>query len=456
MADLSNEFLFPDRAPVWAIVFLCLFNVMLIVTQIFVITKIMSRRHHRAISMRSPVTLIIYLVGGLATCIVFSLSIILGKPAFCTAQDVMYIILPVVSLQINMTFPDLVFAAQANDLKVLHSEGNLAARKSLAFRIKRAFSLPMRLLYISLDGMCQVAIFFVIKTYVSLPGDCNRNAQLSFIINMAIVIITLGYFLKRVRAVNDPYFIRIGSDIGFLCAGAQIILAFMYPIAPSIFPPWFDYRWNMTLFAPVATFLDGLFPVLLTDDAFRLRLERWGGTMPTEMLQEEADKQGSLFALKRGVNMLEAVLHDPILVASFRDFATSRWSVENVLFYVAVDDFKLLCKADAGQCPIFAAYLANEYLLPGAPLEVNLDHDIRSAVLEELNENLAETTFDAAQAHIYALMERDTFVEWRRTAAFSEALAEALLQRQSSDSHPGSRPSRSGSDLIVEMHLEAH
>ena len=73
----------------------------------------------------------------------------------------------------------------------------------------------------------------------------------------------------------------------------------------------------------------------------------------------------------------------------------------------------------------------------GAPLEVNLEHGARVAIVKAVKTNsLDDSTFRVAQKHIYELMKKDSFEKWRKLPEFKKALKEASKNRgPSSRSH---------------------
>ena len=114
----------------------------------------------------------------------------------------------------------------------------------------------------------------------------------------------------------------------------------LYPIVPSIFGDWFDYRWVMICYTPMVLLSNGVFPVLLTYDWFLLRLEKIKGNVIAPSEVGDLDTKGNVFALSQGMDVFQAVLNNTVLLEAFTQFTMTEWCVENVLFYKEVDDFR--------------------------------------------------------------------------------------------------------------------
>ena len=90
----------------------------------------------------------------------------------------------------------------------------------------------------------------VLRYVGHLPYDCNRNAELTLAIMMLWILSFLFYFLIRLSKVQDPFYMKFENIIGSSAMAPVLILMILYPLAPSVFGTWFDYRWVM-IFTPV-------------------------------------------------------------------------------------------------------------------------------------------------------------------------------------------------------------
>ncbi|KAL9917741.1 regulator of G protein signaling double hit [Glossina fuscipes fuscipes] len=90
----------------------------------------------------------------------------------------------------------------------------------------------------------------------------------------------------------------------------------------------------------------------------------------------------------------------------FRDFLRSGFCEENILFWMACEDFKQESNVDVIEEK--ARLIYEDYISILSPREVNIDARVRGIV----NRNMVEPTlqtFDEAQIQIYTLMHRDSY-----------------------------------------------
>jgi hypothetical protein len=455
---MTNEFAFTEPGPLGATIFLAIFNFIMIFGSLIIIIFMIKRRHHKMLSVRNPTSLILHILASIISCVFFSLSIILGKSTsfFCPALDAMYILVPVTSIHTNLAFPALVFASDANDLKVSRARGDPRAKNVLAFTMRKAFTPFMRLFCTFIVAGIQVGIFYALKYGASYEvvygGDCNRAAQIAWTTNMFIFFTLLGYFMVRASKIKDPFFMNSETSLGSALCLVQLILMIVYPLAPQVFPSTFDYRWNIIFLTPVPPFCNGLFGLLLTFDWFEQRLEKWKGTVMHEDSCQDIDTKGTIYALSKGVDVFEVVLSNKTLLEAFTSFTLSQWSVENVLFYEAIEEFKDKWNTDSESAREFALMIISEYVTDGAPLEVNLDFNIKRNLEESIHEGLGPTTFNSAQKSVFKLMENDSFAKWKKTSDFKIAL-ETVIEKRGTSSEVRSSKGHQHSDLkaVIEM-----
>ena len=260
-----------------------------------------------------------------------------------------------------------------------------------------------------------------------LPGDCQRPSILASAISIIIVVFVLSYFSFKFMKVDDPYFCSI-FQLG------QLFIIITYPMAPEMYYPWFDFRWLSVPVSLLLTTFNGLFPVLLTFDSFRVRLESQRFKLMSHEQRQEIDTTGTIFALKQGVDIFQAVLDHPLLLEAFTEFSVKEWSVENVLFYQTVKDFKDHFEARSQNSASTALRIITEYIKPGAPMEIDLDHSVRKD-FTEAQTNPQPDMFDEPQRLVFNLMKNDTFAKWQKTVDFKAALERVV----SHDTESGSR-----------------
>jgi hypothetical protein len=232
---------------------------------------------------------------------------------------------------------------------------------------------------------------------------------------------------------------RFENNMGSVFNLGQMFMMCTYPLVPSIYPGWFDYRFVIIFMNPVSLYLNGLFPALLTFPSFQKWVERgrWEGVSSEN--QKEMETKGTIFALQQGVDVFQAVLAHPVLLQAFMNFTNTEWCVENVLFFKAAEDYQKKFGDGEAEARARARHIIQEYITNGAPLEVNLEGSMKRAITQAYEQaRLTQDTFREAQKHIYGVMQRDSFSKWKRTQDFKEALDRAVSGRTSSSFGRGS------------------
>ncbi|XP_041848432.1 regulator of G-protein signaling 20 isoform X1 [Melanotaenia boesemani] len=114
---------------------------------------------------------------------------------------------------------------------------------------------------------------------------------------------------------------------------------------------------------------------------------------------------------------------------SFRQFLRTEFSEENMLFWLACEEFSK--EANKSAVEEKARVIYEDYISILSPKEVSLDSRVREAI----NRNMLEPTshtFDDAQLQIYTLMQRDSYPRYMNSPAYKNLLN--TLSEQSPES----------------------
>ncbi|XP_037132424.1 regulator of G-protein signaling 20 isoform X2 [Syngnathus acus] len=114
---------------------------------------------------------------------------------------------------------------------------------------------------------------------------------------------------------------------------------------------------------------------------------------------------------------------------SFRQFLRTEFSEENMLFWLACQEFAK--ESNKGSVEEKARAIYEDYISILSPKEVSLDSRVR----ESINRNMQEPTshtFDDAQLQIYTLMQRDSYPRYMNSQAYKNLLN--ALSEQSPES----------------------
>ncbi|XP_056149195.1 regulator of G-protein signaling 5b [Lampris incognitus] len=105
----------------------------------------------------------------------------------------------------------------------------------------------------------------------------------------------------------------------------------------------------------------------------------------------------------------------------FRDFLVSEFSEENLDFYLACEDYRA---TKTSKLSDKAKNIYDEFICSDAPREVNIDH-VTKTITKDSIEQPSQSCFDMAQAKIYALMEKDSYPRFLKTATYLQPIRKA-------------------------------
>ncbi|XP_068581158.1 regulator of G-protein signaling 8-like [Cebidichthys violaceus] len=106
----------------------------------------------------------------------------------------------------------------------------------------------------------------------------------------------------------------------------------------------------------------------------------------------------------------------------FEDFLRTEYSEENLLFWLACEDYKKMTRVT--EMTAAAKKIYAEFVQVDAPRQINIDCVTR----EEIRESLSQTEpncFDRAQRQIYSLMENDCYPRFLKSEMYQVLLEQA-------------------------------
>jgi len=394
------------------------------------LTLLMLRRKTRILSTRCPPVLFVaHVYAYLCACLIVA-SFIQGKPKFCGALSALHTTyVPMTVLPFFLLFVDLVFTADLNNLKLNRQEGG----DNWRWKWKKILSVKARFCIIFVGCLAQVVVFLIVYYKVpdeNLPGDCVRKAVVVGVSFLLLYFLVLGYCLHRMIRIKDPYFLRPELIGGLVILSPSTFFIIVYPIHPQFFWETFDYRWIVLSVAFLSIFNNLVFPVLCSFEKVENFLLRHTTKYVDPLQLQAIDTKGIIFALNEGLDVFDAVLKNPILMRAFINFTVQNWSVENVLFYQKIEEYKEA--VEDHNMKEKAKFIYQEFLVFGSPLEVNLDKKISQDVQGKIEKNQYERDlFNEAQVSIYELMKKDSFGKFKKTPEFQEALKRAVREGSS-------------------------
>ncbi|XP_061396367.1 regulator of G-protein signaling 7-like [Musca vetustissima] len=143
-------------------------------------------------------------------------------------------------------------------------------------------------------------------------------------------------------------------------------------------------------------------------------------TDSTEMWDAEKNsKEVSMRRCKRWAFSMRELLKDPMGREQFAKFLEKEYSYENLLFWESVQEMKALPQSEIKET---IQRIWQEFLAPDAPKAVNVDSKSVELAREAVNSPNGPNRwcFDVAAAHVYHLMERDSYPRYLRSDMYKD------------------------------------
>mgnify|MGYP002385425254 CR=1 FL=1 len=416
------------------------------VANISVGAVLLKRRKIKLVEMRSPVILCCSTLYGTFLFCVTTASFIYGKtPTMCNLLSYTYTFyLPVWALPYLLQLPTFVFTDQLNKLKVLRSQGDTNWR----WRVRGLFSMKSKIWICFVAAVLQLAIFLAVKYSTTIPGgelgdgvegDCFRTSVIIIAALLIFYIGCLSFFAFRIVFVKDPYYMKYEICVSTILFIPSIVSTLISAIAPQLYIGKYDYRWTPIGATAMGFICTSVFPMLISFDRIRNFLEIYPKHLKSlfgkkEEDQIELDMSPLLKELNEGVDIFHLFLETPALLNAFKQFCISNWSVENVIFYKEVQNFKNKYPGSLDDQRVEGAvHIVSEFIAFGAPLEVNIEYKMRVEILRNVKERrINESTFDVSAKHIYQVMKTDSFEKWQKSPEYRATIESILRNRKSS------------------------
>ena len=419
------------------------------------------RRERPVIAARVPSILVPAVLYGAYLVVVICSSYITGKtPTMCLLLSFSFVcFLPFFSLPYILAFPAIVFADALNKLKVDRANGG----RNWRWRVKFLLAPWVRFAVILFAAAIQVATFVAVKyTGVVLPGgengqspageehDCYRISLLVSAVYGLVYFAVMGAFAWQAIRVDDPYFVRSELVVITNIVGPISITSVVYGIAPQLFADPFDYRWIPIALILISFSFAIIGAVLLSFDPVAERYEQLESRARRFICKGDDDdndvgglviREGAVFDFSQAIDAFKTVLDSPVLLAAFTDYAVKNWSVENVLFYKAVEVYKEVFESMNPESRREKALaIVDEFVMHSAPLQINIEHGARMSLLRQVAGTVTVDVFNAAQKHVYDLMKKDSFEKWQKTPGYRKAIEKVAKKRGTSRSQASHIP----------------
>ncbi|XP_031725515.1 regulator of G-protein signaling 21-like [Anarrhichthys ocellatus] len=106
----------------------------------------------------------------------------------------------------------------------------------------------------------------------------------------------------------------------------------------------------------------------------------------------------------------------------FEDFLRTEYSEENLLFWLACENYKKITRVT--EMTVAAKKIYAEFVQVDAPRQINIDCVTREEIMENLSQP-EPNCFDRAQRLIYSLMENDCYPRFLKSEMYQVLLEQA-------------------------------
>lgn len=251
------------------------------------------------------------------------------------------------------------------------------------------------------------------KAYAVLPqprcGRCDGDWELYFnYFSFAAYIFVLSpALLYELRHVEDAFGIK--NDLIYSIALASPMYLLMVLWKNATFLSYYKNIVSCTFLAMVgSSFFHWGIVMKPLIKSFRLRTLRRTALVQTAAGRAKAVSYASI--------TFADVLNDSVLLAKFRKYTIKEFSIENIFFYEAIQEFKYLCinyKEHGFSIESSACNIYRWFFVRGCRYELNLTDGVRQRVADDVQQfRFNASMFNDAQAEIYRLMESCSFVKF--------------------------------------------
>eukprot|EP00761_Pharyngomonas_kirbyi_P012548 gb/GECH01012575.1/.p1 GENE.gb/GECH01012575.1/~~gb/GECH01012575.1/.p1 ORF type:complete len:522 (+),score=103.63 gb/GECH01012575.1/:1-1566(+) len=216
-----------------------------------------------------------------------------------------------------------------------------------------------------------------------------------------------GYFTWLLRKKNDEYGVRNELILMLVVSLCVLVPCVILAIIPGEFWPE----------SPVAGYLLGvyLFLVFCVSLVYPL-LKTWNWSR--------------IFASKDSDDRpFDFFLTDSAGRECFKQFLIREFSVENLLFWIEVEQFKKVSGDEMNQ---IANQIFETYIMYGSAFEINIDDELSAGIRERIhNGNISSDMFDEVQDYIYHAMQADSFERFKQSNLYKNFMAQNPSSRAS-------------------------
>lgn len=344
-----------------------------------------------------------------------------------------------------------VYFVRAWKLYMIHGITNERVKNAPGWFVARRYYASRKFLFILLISMFVVHVGLMILDLVAAAPILNNPTTYASASTTTYILVIgcLAYFIAfivlaiKMAGLKDGFFIKqelravgIGDLLIFVGYLIRTLFALPCPGTAScgllitfLFPLW-DFAWTIVfpLYHATKDPRFRWFAWLRRSNWARLRSRTEDNSKISSTHGSEAPSKSELLSEEQLENLKGVTLAKFLTNAAgreaFRAFTVREFSVENLLFVEAVDQYRLnanVSRADAQA--LFAKFVAFS-----SPYQVNLPGLIFKSISSRVEDTTGavdyKTLFDEAYTHVMKLMQRDVFRRFKHTAEWEEHVAD--------------------------------
>eukprot|EP01122_Echinamoeba_exundans_P012030 TRINITY_DN494_c0_g2_i1.p1 TRINITY_DN494_c0_g2~~TRINITY_DN494_c0_g2_i1.p1 ORF type:complete len:820 (-),score=147.31 TRINITY_DN494_c0_g2_i1:472-2931(-) len=132
-------------------------------------------------------------------------------------------------------------------------------------------------------------------------------------------------------------------------------------------------------------------------------------------------RSGSDNSIQRGGAAIQfaRITTDSALLQRFLRWSQDNYCQENILFWIAVQDFKKINASDGDKLQKQAKSICDRFIVENSDSQINIDSGTRKAIVAKIQQGpIGHNIFDEAQSHVVLLITSDSIPKFSTSAAF--------------------------------------
>jgi len=246
---------------------------------------------------------------------------------------------------------------------------------------------------------------------------CIQSQIYSMVLQAILATSALIYYIVKLWNMEDALFVK----------REMVLVVAVVPLLFVFFVLSFLLAWDTAIhiFTTLAPFYAACVTLYYPSILALLVIRR--NRIDQDLVPAGKSSGGEVFY--QGEETFLLCLRSEETLLPFINFCVKSWCVETILFYLEVEKFSKL-ENNKELLAKEAKAIVDRYVAEGAPLEVNLEFEMRRNILNRVSTgDLHPEMFQRCQKHVFKVMYHDTYIQWKRTKEFRELVPEGQTVR---------------------------